>query len=189
MGYTSHQGVRLANYYQRLPSWLNRRILPGLARAGGACLPAGRKYGALRAAKDLDDRRLPSEQMYVSKGALCSEDMLKQLFTKEFLAQTSLFSAPQYSEDVIAAMHSDLPALNKASYIDLRHRLLEDMLVKLDRMSMAHSLKVRSPLLDHRFVEFAARLTASLKLRGRQTRATSRATLGPYLPAATLQNR
>src|SRR5205814_6080534 len=49
LGYTSHQGVRFASYYQRLPSWLNRRILPGLARAGGACLPAGRKYGALRA--------------------------------------------------------------------------------------------------------------------------------------------
>jgi len=189
LGYTSHQGVRFAGYYQRLPSWLNRRILPGLARAGTACLPAGRKYGALRAAKVLEDSLLPFEQMYVSKGALCSEDMLKQLFTKEFLAQTSLFSAPQYSEDVIAAMHSDLPALNKASYIDLRHRLLEDMLVKVDRMSMAHSLEVRSPLLDHRLVEFAASLPASLKLRGWQTKAIFRDTVRPYLPAATLQKR
>ncbi len=189
LGYTSHQGVRFAGYYQRLPSWLNRRILPGLARAGAACLPAGRKYGALRAAKVLEDSLLPFEQMYVSKGALCSEDMLKQLFTKEFLAQTSLFSAPEYSEDVIAAMHSDLPALNKASYIDLRHRLLEDMLVKVDRMSMAHSLEVRSPLLDHRLVEFAASLPASLKLRGWQTKAIFRDTVRPYLPAATLQKR
>src|SRR5207245_5889707 len=124
LGYTSHQGVRFANYYQRLPSWLNRRILPALARARAACLPAGRKYGALRAVKVLEDSLLPFEQMYVSKGALCSEDMLKQLFTKEFLAQTLLFSAPQYSEDVIAAMHSDLSALNKARYSDLRHSLL-----------------------------------------------------------------
>ena len=189
LGYTSHQGVRFAGYYQRLPSWLNRRILPGLARAGAACLPAGRKYGALRAAKVLEDSLLPFEQMYVSKGALCSEDLMKQLFTKEFLAQASLFSAPQYSEDVIAAMHSDLPALNKASYIDLRHRLLEDMLVKVDRMSMAHSLEVRSPLLDHRLVEFAASLPASLKLRGWQTKAIFRDTVRPYLPAATLQKR
>src|SRR5437867_5689115 len=127
--------------------------------------------------------------MYVSKGALCSEDMLKQLFTKEFLAQTSLFSAPEYSEDVIAAMHSDLPALNKASYLGLRHRLLEDMLVKVDRMSMAHSLEVRSPLLDHRLLEFAAALPPSLKLRGWQTKAILRDTVRRYLPRTTLRKR
>jgi asparagine synthase (glutamine-hydrolysing) len=86
-------------------------------------------------------------------------------------------------------MHSDLPALNKASYIDLRHRLLEDMLVKVDRMSMAHSLEVRSPLLDHRLVEFAASLPPSLKLRGWQTKAIFRDTVRHYLPAATLQKR
>ena len=189
LGYTSHQGVRFANYYQRLPSWLNRRILPALARAGAACLPAGRKYGALRAVKVLEDSLLPFEQMYVSKGALCSEDLLRQLFTKEFLAQNSQFPAPLYSEDVTAALHSDLPALSKASYIDLRHRLLEDMLVKVDRMSMAHSLEVRSPLLDHRLVEFAASLPASLKLRGWQTKAILRDTVRRYLPASTLQKR
>jgi len=189
LGYTSHQGVRFANYYHRLPSWLNRTVLPGLARAGVACLPAGRKYGALRAVKVLEDSLLPFEQMYVSKGALCSEELLKQLFTKEVLAQGYQFSAPLYSDDVTAAMESDLPALNKASYIDLRHRLLEDMLVKVDRMSMAHSLEVRSPLLDHRLVEFAASLPPSLKLRGWQTKAIFRDTVRRYLPAATLQKR
>ena len=189
LGYTSHQGVRFANYYQRLPSWLNRTVLPALARASVACLPAGRKYGALRAVKVLEDSLLPFEQMYVSKGALCSEDLLKQLFTREFLAQSYQFSAPRYSDDVTAAMESDLPALNKASYIDLRHRLLEDMLVKVDRMSMAHSLEVRSPLLDHRLVEFAASLPPALKLRGWQTKAIFRDTVGRYLPAATLKKR
>ncbi|OLB34015.1 MAG: asparagine synthase (glutamine-hydrolyzing) [Acidobacteria bacterium 13_2_20CM_57_17] len=189
LGYTSHQGVRFASYYQRLPSWLNRGILPAFARAGAACLPAGKKYGALRTVKVLEDSLLPFEQMYVSKGALCSEDLLKELFTREFLAQTSQVSAPLYSDDVIAAMHSDLPALNKASYIDLRHRLLEDMLVKVDRMSMAHSLEVRSPLLDHRLVEFAASLPPSLKLRGWQTKAIFRDTVRRYLPAATLKKR
>jgi asparagine synthase (glutamine-hydrolysing) len=189
LGYSSHQGVRFADYYQRLPRWLNRQILPALARAGEACLPTGRKYGALRAVKVLEDSLLPFEAMYLSKGSLCSDVLLKQLFTKEFSAQASRSWAPQYPEDIASAMHSELPALSKASYIDLRHRLLEDMLVKVDRMSMAHSLEVRSPLLDHRLVEFAASLPASLKLRGWQTKAILRDTVRRYLPSATLRKR
>jgi len=189
LGYTSHKGVRFADYYQRLPTWLNRGILPILSRTGATLLPAGRKYGALRAAKVLEDSLLPFEQMYLSKGSLCSEILLKQLFTREFSAQASRFWAPQYPEDVSAVMHSGLLALNKASYIDIRHRLLEDMLVKVDRMSMAHSLEVRSPLLDHRLVEFAASLPASVKLRGWTGKAILRDTVRRYLPAATLRKR
>jgi len=86
-------------------------------------------------------------------------------------------------------MQSDLPALSKASYADLRHRLLEDMLVKMDRMSMAHSLEVRSPLLDHKLVEFVAALPANVKMRGWETKALLRDTVRRYLPAATLRKR
>jgi len=189
LGYTSHQGVRFAELYRRLPRWLNRHVFPALARAGAVCLPAGRKYGALRAAKVLADSQLPFEAMYISKGALCDEILLRQLFTREFAAEVSPFWAPQYPADITAVMRSDLPPLSKASYIDLRHRLLEDMLVKVDRMSMAHSLEVRSPLLDHRLVEFAASLPVSLKLRGWQTKAILRDAVRRYLPASTLRKR
>ena len=189
LGYTSYQGIRFSEYYQRLPPWLKRRFLPALARAGAACLPAGRKYGALRAVKVLEDSLLPFEQMYVSKGALCSEVLLKDLFTKEFSEQASQFWAPEHPEDITAMMHSHMSPLHKASYVDIRHRLLEDMLVKVDRMSMAHSLEVRSPLLDHRLVEFAASLPTRLKLRGWETKAILRDTVRRYLPAATLRKR
>ena len=189
LGYTSHQGIKFADYYQRLPGWLNRQLLPSLAKVGIACLPTGPKYGALRATKVLSDSLMPFEEMYLSKGSLCSEAMLRQLFTKEFAAHVSRFWAPRYPEDVTAALHSDLPALSKASYVDFRHRLLEDMLVKVDRMSMAHSLEVRSPLLDHRLVEFAASLPPRLKLRGWQTKAILRDTVRRYLPARTLRKR
>jgi len=56
-------------------------------------------------------------------------------------------------------------------------------------MSMAHSLEVRSPLLDHQLVEFAASLPASLKLRGWQTKAILRDTVRRYLPRTTLRKR
>jgi asparagine synthase (glutamine-hydrolysing) len=189
LGYTSHQGVRFAELYRRLPRWLSRRLLPALATAGARCLPARRKYGALRVAKVLADSLQPFEAMYLNKGSLCSDALLRQLFSRDFASTVVDFEAPAYPDDIRAVMQSDLPALSKANYTDLRHRLLEDMLVKVDRMSMAHSLEVRSPLLDHRLVEFAAKLPPSIKLRGWQTKAILRDVVRRYLPPATLKKR
>lgn len=62
---------------------------------------------------------------------------------------------------------SDAPdALGRSQFTDINFYMTEDVLVKVDRMSMAHALEVRSPLLDHRILEFAARLPAALKLDG-----------------------
>jgi asparagine synthase (glutamine-hydrolysing) len=63
------------------------------------------------------------------------------------------------------------------------------MLVKVDRMSMASSLEVRTPLLDHRLVEFVSALPPDFKLRGWQGKAILRDTVGPALPRATLRKR
>ena len=65
----------------------------------------------------------------------------------------------------------DAPAndpLSRAQYADLKIWLPGDILTKVDRTSMAVSLEAREPLLDHRLVEFAARLPAKLRLQGRQ---------------------
>lgn len=56
-------------------------------------------------------------------------------------------------------------AVSRAQYVDMKTFLAEDVLVKVDRMSMAHGLEVRSPLLDHKLVEFAASLPSDAKLR------------------------
>jgi asparagine synthase (glutamine-hydrolysing) len=60
---------------------------------------------------------------------------------------------------------SDLPVMSRCQYVDLHLHLPNATLVKMDRASMAHSLEVRVPLLDHAVVEFAAQLPVALKLR------------------------
>lgn len=57
--------------------------------------------------------------------------------------------------------------VTRAQYVDLKTYLPEDILVKVDRMSMAHSLEVRAPILDHRVVEWAGALASPYKLNGR----------------------
>jgi asparagine synthase (glutamine-hydrolysing) len=85
-------------------------------------------------------------------------------------------------------MKSDAPdALGRSQFTDVSFYMTDDVLVKVDRMSMAHSLEVRSPLLDHRLLEFAARLPASLKIRARQGKLLLRELARRRLPAE-LQN-
>lgn len=64
------------------------------------------------------------------------------------------------------ARRPEASPLNRMLYVDLRHYLPNDMLVKVDRMTMAHGLEARVPFLDHRVVEFCAQAPESLKLRG-----------------------
>ena len=59
-------------------------------------------------------------------------------------------------------------ALGRSQFTDINFYMTDDVLVKVDRMSMAHALEVRSPLLDHRIIEFAARLPARLKINSTQ---------------------
>src|SRR3712207_6923081 len=54
-GYSSYRGTQFAEWYRRLPGWLGKQLLPGVAQAAAAWLPPGRRYGALRAAKVLRD--------------------------------------------------------------------------------------------------------------------------------------
>jgi asparagine synthase (glutamine-hydrolysing) len=74
-------------------------------------------------------------------------------------------------------------------WFDQRYFLPDDILTKTDRMSMAHSLEVRPPFLDHRIVEFAASLPASLKIRGSRQKVLLKELMCDKLPPSILQRR
>lgn len=82
--------------------------------------------------------------------------------------------------------HEDIPDLSDAAshimYCDMASYLVGDILVKLDRATMAASLEARSPFLDHRVVEFAWRLPTALKVRNGQGKWLLRQVLRRYLP-------
>jgi asparagine synthase (glutamine-hydrolysing) len=74
-------------------------------------------------------------------------------------------------------------------WLDQKYYLADDILTKSDRMSMAHSLEVRPPFLDHRIVEFAASLPADLKIRGSQQKFILRQLMRDKLPATVLTRK
>jgi asparagine synthase (glutamine-hydrolysing) len=71
--------------------------------------------------------------------------------------------------------------LSRIQYVDIQTYLPDDILTKVDRASMAVSLEVRAPLLDHRLIEMVARIPASLKLRGREGKYIFKRAMEPKL--------
>lgn len=77
--------------------------------------------------------------------------------------------------------------LQRQLYADVRGYLADDILAKVDRASMATSLEVRVPFLDHEVVEYAMMMPAAWKLRGRRTKWILRRAFADVLPASTLR--
>jgi asparagine synthase (glutamine-hydrolysing) len=93
----------------------------------------------------------------------------------------------QFREHYRRADTSDL--LSRIQYLDVKTYLPDDICVKVDRASMAVSLEVRAPLLDHQLMEVAAGIPASLKLRGKTGKYILKKAVAPILPASILQRR
>ena len=110
------------------------------------------------------------------------------LYSPELNAE--LERIPSRSADsVVAAIvaGSDAPtALERLLDVDVNTYLPSDLLVKMDIATMAHSLEVRSPLLDHEFMELAASLPAALKRRGRTSKVALKDALRAWLPGRIL---
>ncbi len=77
--------------------------------------------------------------------------------------------------------------IDRLMYVDARLWLPDDLLTKVDRATMAHSLEARVPYLDHRFFEFCARLDPKLKQHGATTKYLLKKLAARYLPETTVQ--
>lgn len=164
-GYQRRYGVhRLENRLRRLiPGPVRRAVLAPLARVypRSDLIPRPLRFKLV-----LSNLGQSFERAYFNDMSLFLEDERRALLSSELLAQAR-------HHDVFAgfARHfervRDADPLSRVLYVDFKTWLHNDILAKVDRMSMACSLEVRSPLLDHRLIEFAARLPAVLKYRGR----------------------
>jgi asparagine synthase (glutamine-hydrolysing) len=81
---------------------------------------------------------------------------------------------------------ADLDDLDQSLYVDMKTWLADDILAKVDRMTMAHSLESRAPFLDHRLVEFAASLPSRSKLNGWRTKHILKESQRVRLPPRTV---
>ncbi|MDI6745945.1 MAG: amidotransferase 1, exosortase A system-associated [Rhodocyclaceae bacterium] len=104
-----------------------------------------------------------------------------QIYSDAFKAELGGYSAQQVFDRHAAKAGTDDP-LALIQYIDLHTYLIGDINTKVDRASMAHSLEVREPLMDHPLVEWLATLPTSLKMRGTESKFLLKKAMEPHLP-------
>jgi asparagine synthase (glutamine-hydrolysing) len=126
-----------------------------------------------------------SVEAYFHSVSILHDGMRDALFTQRFRNELQGYSAVQVLKRHAARAGTDEP-LSLVQYLDLKTYLVGDINTKVDRASMAHSLEVREPLMDHTLVEWAAALSPNLKLRNGEGKYLLKKTLGPFLPPEIL---
>jgi asparagine synthase (glutamine-hydrolysing) len=178
-GYQTYIADRYANVARKLP----RPILRGALRLANGIPVSDEKIGLdYKLKRFLSGTLLPVDEAHFYWNGTLSAGQQREL---------GLQTARQSTSDLcrLAGIPSRTDLVNRYLFADQHYYLPDDILYKCDRMSMAHSLEVRPPFLDHRIVEFAASLPSSLKIRGRSTKFILRALVEKKLPAAILKRR
>lgn len=105
------------------------------------------------------------------------------LYSADF-AQTARRSDPRCAAfiDTLFSRTRNLDPLSRMLYFDTKTWLVDDLLIKADRMSMAHSIELRVPFLDHRVVEYAASIPSRHKIHGSSTKYVLKRALRELLP-------
>ncbi|MEZ0122761.1 MAG: XrtA/PEP-CTERM system amidotransferase [Candidatus Reddybacter sp.] len=117
---------------------------------------------------------------YFHNFSILIDEQREQLFSDSFKRELQGYKASEVFHHYAAKAPTDDP-LSVVQYIDMKTYLTGDILTKVDRASMAHSLEVRVPLLDHKFVEWVSGLPSSMKLKGQQGKAIFKSSLEPHL--------
>jgi asparagine synthase (glutamine-hydrolysing) len=183
-GYDAYRGHLLSERLRRLPAFLRSAAAAAL-RALPAC-GAAERVARLRLARNIEDAALDAAERFVAKQQVA--------FRRDCIAACSPLLAPHATAASDRALfvpmfdHADAPLAGIALW-QQTVSLPDDMLVKVDRMSMAHGLEVRAPFLDHRLAELMNRVGFAAKLpRGRQKYLLRKA-MERYLPAHFLWRR
>jgi asparagine synthase (glutamine-hydrolysing) len=126
-----------------------------------------------------------SVDAYFNSMSIMRDPMRRQLYSDAFRRNLGGYSAVEvFRRHAANANQGDPLAL--IQYLDLKTYLVGDINTKVDRASMAHSLEVREPLMDHPLVEWLATLPSGLKLRRGEGKYLFKKAMEPYLPAEVL---
>jgi asparagine synthase (glutamine-hydrolysing) len=179
-GYLTYRADELARRLRRMPRFVR-----------SAALQAARKFLPVSDAKIGFEYKVKR----FLEGSLLTPDDAHLFWNGSFSAEQKRQLLAGRNTEHRWRLFDGLPAaakigfLNRYMFADQLAYLPDDLLCKVDRMSMAHSLEVRPPLLDHRIVEFAARLPERLKIRGAYQKAILKRTMKGKLPDALLNRK
>ena len=179
-GYLTHRANRMAALARRVPRKVLQLALDALRTWPVSDEKISFEYQLKRF---LEGSLMPPDRAHVYWNGTFSDEQ------KTVLLKSKL---PPALERILGGLRDRLQASDDLSpylWFDQSYFLPDDILNKADRMSMAHSLEVRPPFLDHRIVEFAATLPLSLKIRGSRQKVLLKELMRDKLPSSVLQRK
>jgi asparagine synthase (glutamine-hydrolysing) len=188
-GFDRYRGNGYINAYALLPSIIRQQIMGPVLSA----LPDSFTYKSatqkMRWAHRLSFLSSPGER-YAEATCFfrfCQEDK-RDLFSEDLWNQVGHIDSSQVIIDRFNETDSD-DLVDRMLYADFMTRLPEHSLMLTDRMTMAHSLEARSPLLDHELVEYLAAFPSHLKIHGQTTKYVLRRLAEDYLPTKIINRQ
>jgi asparagine synthase (glutamine-hydrolysing) len=185
-GYERHRGVMVGERFRWIPSWAVRSLLKPVASA----IPDSRSghQWVQRVKRFVGSLDLPFDDRYFELLVAFSANAQRELLTPEMAEQIDLRAPWDLFRRYMEPVHEAAP-LNRALFADLKLFLPSNLLTLTDRMSMAHSLEVRVPFLDHHLLEFAATIPPGWKLRGMERKHILKRAVEDLLPPGFLKRR
>jgi asparagine synthase (glutamine-hydrolysing) len=163
---------------KRMPQLMRRAVRRGAELAGA---PSGRVDVLRRAAED--------EPLYMGLDVVFFDWEKQQLYTaegKRAMPRRAADTAATFYRE-IAERRPDADFSQQMSYIELRNRLPELLLMRVDKFSMQHSLEARAPFLDHELATYALSLPAAMKMDGTRTKTVLKDAAHEWLPREVVE--
>jgi asparagine synthase (glutamine-hydrolysing) len=177
------------NISQTLPRWHRLMRMPRIVRE--LALGAARISGAPAGRIDLLRRAARGEPLYWGLDVVFWETEKERLLEPGARAQMGESPAAiiRGYVDELEAAHADADGLQLMSYTELRNRLPELLLMRVDKISMAHSIEARAPFLDHELSAYALSLPSRLKIGNGDTKIVLRNVARSFLPPEIIERR
>lgn len=187
--FAGYRRYRWHTYEERVRSMLPLEMRRPLFGAMGRVYPkADWAPKVFRAKTTFEAMARDTSQGYLHSVSVLSDAQRNLLFNKEFKQNLQGYNAVEVLRYHAERAPTDDP-LSLVQYMDMKTYLVGDILTKVDRASMAHSLEVRVPLLDHKFMEWISGLSPQLKLKGKEGKYIFKKALEPHLPEDILYRK
>ena len=174
-GYQIYRYMGWLERYRRIPEWFRHAVV---ARAAGAA-------GHQKLSRYLALADLPLERRYLGVS-------LHDVRERQSVLDPAFQAPVPPEQETLGPFYektSGRDALTRMLYADLKTWLVDDLLIKADKMTMANGVELRVPFLDHRVVEFAATIPSNLKIRGGDVKWILKKAMATSLPEIILRRR
>jgi asparagine synthase (glutamine-hydrolysing) len=185
-GYPRYLRSQWVAWFTKLPEKIRRAWVPPLIRRMASLRWREKKFNRL--ADFLELLSCNQARNYAEQIKIFNAKERNEIYSQEMVHALAHIDPLGYLVEKYEESETEDP-LSKLLYLDIHSYLPEDLLVKMDIATMANSLEARVPFLDHKFMEFVARIPSQLKLKGSMTKFILKKAFSGFLPGAILKRK